>query len=136
MLIHDINIYNKDDRVLQNSRKKLSTSSKYECVLDVLRIMLVSWKLAYNLWMTKYVDPLRQNWYQRWPNPPKTQSGTINIAQVWLSSWYTYNHTGELKIGIQFKNYKYLFGWDLRDGGSSEVAKGHQPSTGARRRPS
>ena len=45
-----------------------------------------------------------QIWYQRWPNPPKPQSGTINILQVWMCSWCTYNHARELKFGIHLKN--------------------------------
>ena len=44
--------------------------------------------------------------YQIWPNPPKLQLGSINILQVWLCSWCTYNHAGELKIRIQLWNGK------------------------------
>ena len=35
--------------------------------------------------------------YQIWPNPPKLQSGSINVLQVWLCSWCTHNHARELK---------------------------------------
>ena len=34
-------------------------------------------------------------------NSPKLLSGTINLLQVWLCSWCTFNHAKEMKIGIQ-----------------------------------
>ena len=39
-------------------------------------------------------------------NPQKIQSGTINILEVWLCSWCTYNHVRELKKILQLSNNK------------------------------
>ena len=46
-------------------------------------------------------------------NPPKLKTGTINVLQVWLCSWYTYIHAGELKIGIQLKYILQKFDLNL-----------------------
>ena len=136
MVICGVKCDTKDDPVLQNSSQEPPMSSKYDCVLDALIIMLGSWKLAYNSRLAYYVDSWCQIWYQRcpnlqnssqkpsisskcdsildalliklghwksaynsimtyydylwcqilyqwWPNPPKLQSGTINILHVW-----------------------------------------------------
>ena len=37
-------------------------------------------------------------------NPPKLQSGTTNIIQVWLCTLCTFNHARELKIIIKLSN--------------------------------
>ena len=91
----------KDDPILQNSSQEPSTSSKYGYALDTLIIMLESWKFEYNPGMINFVDSWCQIWYQGQSNPPKLQWGTINIFQVWLHSWCTFNHARELKMGIQ-----------------------------------
>ena len=49
-------------------------------VLDTLLIMLDCQNLAHISRNTWNDDP----WCQWWPNPPRLQSGTINIFQVWL----------------------------------------------------
>ena len=59
--------------------------------------------------MTNYIDSWCQIWYQRWSNPPKLQSGTIIILQVWLCSWCIYNDARELKILIQVQNDKLFW---------------------------
>ena len=104
MVICDGQFYTKDDQILQNSSQEPSMSSKYDCFLDVLIIMLGSWKCEYNSGMTNYVDSWCQIWYQRGSNPPKLQLETINLHQVWPCSWCTLNHTRELKIGIKLNN--------------------------------
>ena len=50
-----------------------------------------------------------------WPNPPKLPSGTINILQVWMCSWCTYNHARKLKSSIQLRNDKlcWFMMWNL-----------------------
>ena len=53
MLNHDVKFDIRDDSILQNSIQEPSTSSKYDCVLDTLLIMLGTWKLAYKSRMTK-----------------------------------------------------------------------------------
>ena len=45
-------------------------------------------------------------WYQISFNPPKLQSETIKVLQVWLCSWCTFNHAREMKIWIQLRNDK------------------------------
>ena len=104
MLIHDVKIGTKDDTILQNSSQETLTSSKYDCNLDALIITIGSWKFDYNWGMANYVDSLFQFWYQRWSNPPKLQSETINILQAWLCFWCTFNHARELKIGKKINN--------------------------------
>ena len=52
MLIHDVKFDIRDNPILQNSSQEPSMSSKYDCVLDALLIMLGSWKSAYNSIMT------------------------------------------------------------------------------------
>ena len=49
-------------------------------VLDTLLIMLESWNLAHKSRITYHDDP----WCQGWPHPPRLQSGTTNVLQVWL----------------------------------------------------
>ena len=108
MWIYDVKFDTKDDPVLKNSSQEQSTSSKYDCVLDSLLIILGSWKLAYHSMMT-YCGYLGcQIWYQRWLSPPKLQSETINVVRVWLCSWWTNNHAKELKIWINLK-WQILF---------------------------
>ena len=43
MVINDVKFDTKYDQILQNSSQEPSTSSKYDCVLDALIIMLGSW---------------------------------------------------------------------------------------------
>ena len=78
----------------------------------VLQVWLSSWcifnharelKYVYNSIMTYDGYLWCQVWYQRCPYPPKLQSGTINIMQVWQSSRCTTNYTRELKIFTQLK---------------------------------
>ena len=52
MLIHGVKFDIKYGQIPQNSNQETSISSKYECVLHVLLIMLGSWKSAYNSRMT------------------------------------------------------------------------------------
>ena len=37
-------------------------------------------------------------WYQKWSKPLKLQSGTTNVLQVWLCSWWTFNNARGLKL--------------------------------------
>ena len=111
MLNHYVAFDTKDDSFLQISSQKQSMSSKYDCILDALIIMLGSGKFEYNSWMTNYVDSWCKIWYQRQSNPPKLQSGTINVLQLWLCSWCTYNDARELEIWIQLRNYNYVDSW-------------------------
>ena len=104
MLIHYVRFDIRDDPILQNSSQGPSTSSKYDCVLDALIIMLGSWKFEYILDITNYVDSWSQIWYQRWSNPPKLQPGTTSILQVWLWPWSTFPHARELRIGRQLNS--------------------------------
>ena len=106
MLFHDVIFNIRDDPILQNSSEKPSRSSKYDFALDALLIMLGSWKLAYNSRITYYGYLWCQILYQIWPNPPKLQSVTINVLQVWLFPWWTYNHAMDLKVCIQLWNDK------------------------------
>ena len=101
MLIHDVKFDTKDD--LRNPSQKTSMSSKYDCVLDALSIMLGSWKLTFNSIKTCGAHLWCKNWYQKWPDSPNLQSGTINILRVWWRSWCNYNHARELKISIKLK---------------------------------
>ena len=98
--------HSKVDQIILNSSQEPPTSSKYDRILDALLITLVSWKLAYNSRMTYNVYSWCNLWYQSWSNPPRLESGTINILQVWLCSWCTYNHARELKILTQLRNDK------------------------------
>ena len=81
-------------------------SSKYDCVLDALLIMLGRWKLSYTSIITYAGYLWCDIWYQIWPNPSKLQSRTINVLQVWLCSWCTYNHAREIIIWIHLRNNK------------------------------
>ena len=100
----DVKFDIRDIPIIQNSSQEPSASSKYYWVLDVLLLMFGRWKSAYNSRITYRVDSPCKIWYQRWPSPPKFQSGTISILQVWLCPWYTFNHARDLKIGIQLNN--------------------------------
>ena len=113
-MIHDAKFDTKDDSIIQNSSQELSMSSMYDCVLTALIIMLVSWKFEYNSGMTKHVDSWCQIWYQRQSNPSKLLSGTINILQVWLCSWWTSIHARKLKIGIQLKIWHMIVICDVK----------------------
>ena len=104
MVIFDVKFDTKYDQSFQNSCQKQSMSSKYDCVLHVLIILLGNWKFEYNLGMNNYVDLRCPIWYQRQSNPPKFQSWTINILQVWLCNWYIFNLARELTINIQLNN--------------------------------
>ena len=106
MVICDVKFDSKYEKILQNSSQEPSMSSKYDCVLYTLLIMLGSWKSANNSIMTYDGYSWCQIWHQIWPNPPKIQSGTIIILQVWLCSWCTYNYARELKTLIQLRNDK------------------------------
>ena len=64
------------------------------CTFNYARELKISIKSK----MTYNVDLLCKNWHYKWYNPPKLQSGTINILQVWLCYWCTYNHARELKL--------------------------------------
>ena len=86
-MIHDVKFDIRDDPILQNSCQEPSMSSKYDCVLGALLIMLWSWKSTYKSIMTHDVYSWCQFWHQRWSNPPKLQSGIINVLQVWLCPW-------------------------------------------------
>ena len=92
--------YSKIDQILHSSNQEASTSSRYDGVLDTLLIMLWSCKSVHSSRMIYNIDSWYKILYQRLPNPPKHQSGTISILQLWLCSWYTFNHTRDLKIGI------------------------------------
>lgn len=96
----------KVDKLILNTSQESSTSSKHDHITDALLIMLRSRKSAYSSRFTYIVYFLCKIWYQRWSNPPKLESGTINILQVWLCSWCTYNHVREQKIPIQIRNEK------------------------------
>ena len=131
MVIQDVNVNTKYDQILQNSNQEPSTSSKCDCVLDALMIIIWAWKFEYNsgmtnyvdswfqiwyqIWsvristiylhvnlyssrITNYIDSWCQIWYQRWSNPPKIQSGIINVLQVWLCSWCTIIMLGGWKL--------------------------------------
>ena len=101
MLIHDVKHDIRDDPIIPKSTQEPSTSSKHDCVLDVLWITPGSWKSAYNSIMT-YAYYLRwQIWYKKWLNPPDFQSGTINILQAWLCSWHTSIYVRELKFAYK-----------------------------------
>ena len=104
MFICDVKFDTKNDQIFQNSSQEPSTSSKYDCVIDALIIMLGNCKFKYNSKLTNYVDSWCKLWYQRRSNPPKLHSGTINVLQVWLCSWCTFNHARKLKIGMQHNN--------------------------------
>ena len=106
MVICDVKFDTKYDQILRNPSHEPPWSSKYDCVLDAPLIILGSWKLAYNSIMTYYGYLWCQIWYQIWPNPPKLQSGMINVLQVWKCYWWTYNHARELKIWLQPRNDK------------------------------
>ena len=56
MAICDVKFDTKDYSVHQNSIQEPSMSSKYDCVLGVLIIMLGSCKFEYNSGMTNYLD--------------------------------------------------------------------------------
>ena len=104
IVIPDVKFDSTYDQILQDPRKDSSTSSKYECVLDAFIIMLGSWNFEYNSGMMNYVDSWCQLLYHRWSNPPKLQSGTNKVLQVWLSLKWTFNHDRELKIDILLNN--------------------------------
>ena len=53
-VIGDVNFDTKDDPTLQNYIQEPPMSSKYDCVLDALLIMLGCSKLANNSIMTHY----------------------------------------------------------------------------------
>ena len=109
MVVCDFKFDTKNDPVLQNSSQESSMSSKYDCSwcnFNHARVLKIGIQLNNDiLW---YV--LSQIWYQRWPSPPKLQSGAISVLQVWLCSWYTFNRARDLKIGIQLnKDIWWLF---------------------------
>ena len=103
-MIHDV----KDDPILQDPSQEPSTSSKYglqEQGFLTLLIILENWNFAHKWIIIYYEYP----WCQGWPHPPRPQSGTIYILQVWTSrmegSWHTSNHARELKVGTQVKKH-------------------------------
>ena len=104
MLIHDVTFDIRDNPTFQNSSQEPPRSSKYDCVLDALIIMIGNWKDVHSSKMTYNVDSWCKIFYLRGTNPPKPQSGTINVLQVWLCSWCNFNHVRELNIGIQLNN--------------------------------
>ena len=53
-------------------------------------------------------------WYQIWSNPSKHLSGTINILQVWLCSWCTYNHARELENLNTTQEWKSILIHDVK----------------------
>ena len=106
MVIYDVKKDTNIDSILQNCSQEPSTSSKNDCVLDELLFMQGSWNLEYKTGMRNNIDSQWKIWYQWWSNPPKLQPGTINILQVLLCSWCTYNHAREMKIWIQLRNDK------------------------------
>ena len=104
IVISDVKCDTKYDKIIQNSSQEPSMSSRYDYDLDAFIILLGSWKFEYNSVMTNNVDSWCKIWYQRQSNPRIHQPGTINVLQVCLCSWSTYNHARELKIWIQLKN--------------------------------
>ena len=64
----DVKFDIRDGPIFQNLIQEPSMSSKYDCVLDELLIMLGSWKLAYNSIMTYDGYSWCQIWYQIWLN--------------------------------------------------------------------
>ena len=107
ILIPDVKFDIREDPTLQNSSQEPSRSSKYDCVLYALLIMLGSWKSAHNSIMKYYGYLWCQIWYQIWPNSSKLQWDIINVLKVWLCFWCTYNQARELKIWIQVRNDKW-----------------------------
>ena len=91
----DVKFFIRDDPILQNPSQEPSTSSKCDCVLDNFLTMLGSWQSAYNSIMTYHGYSWYQFWYQRWSSTSKLQSGTIDLLQLWLCLWCTFNHTRE-----------------------------------------
>ena len=89
MLINDVKFNTKDFHIFQNSSQEPWMSSKYYCLFDELLFILGSYNLWYKLWMTYYYYSWCQILHQRWLNSPYLQSGTINVLQVWLCTWYT-----------------------------------------------
>ena len=57
MVIHDVKFDTKYDKLLKKSSKEPSMSSKFNCVLDMLLLMLGSWKMAFNSRITYYGNP-------------------------------------------------------------------------------
>ena len=111
MVISDVKFDTKDNPVLQNSSQDSLVSSKYDCVLGALIIMLGSWKSNYNSGMTNYVITWCQVWYQRWSNPPKHQWVSINVLHVWLCSGWTSTHARELKLAYNSRMTYYYDPW-------------------------
>ena len=106
MFIFYVKFDTKYDQILQNSSQEPSMSSKHDYFLDEILFMLGIYKLKYTSRLAYSVNSKSKIWYQRWPSPPKLQSGTINVLQIWLCSWCTYNHARVLKIWIQLRNNK------------------------------
>ena len=44
IIICNVKFDTKDDQILQNASQGPSTSSKYDCILDALLIMIGGWK--------------------------------------------------------------------------------------------
>ena len=74
-------------------------------ILDKVVIMIEIWNLTYTLIFT-YQDYL---WHQRWPNPPCSQSVTINDLQFPMEdrdSLQSTHHAKKLKCGLQADNHR------------------------------
>ena len=98
MVIHNAKGDTKYDQILQNSSQEPSTSSKCDCVLDALIIMLGSWNWnthqEWHIMLNPDVkfdtkdDPILQNSSQE----------LLKVLKVLLCSWYTNIYAREWKL--------------------------------------
>ena len=135
MVFHDVNFDTKDDQIRQNCSKEPPKSSKCDSVFDTFIIMLGGWKSANNSGLTYYADSWCQIWYQRWPNPPKLQSGTTNANKYGcvLGTLLFNVENWKLVNNSTITYYKTLTEiWGPK--GPSEGDEGHQPSLESRKK--